>query len=336
MTITNFSNGERHVSGNRCERGASLERVPKKSPIPNMYEWKYKRVFGYRRLTEKAATRGDIGIPRVLNMYEDYPFWFTVLTHLKFRVMISGRSNHDLFEDGMESIPSENVCYPAKLVHGHIESLLDKGITTIFYPCVSFNEPTAQGQDNTFNCPIVATYPEVIRNNMERLVEENARFISPFLNLNNRELLPRRLAEVFADWDVTEEEAREACEAGWEISAFHAEIKDKARESLDYVRENGIRGIVIAGFTIGSKSTTVFKANSGPDGRANRTRWLKQSGRPLRVRDRGHTIRAFAGNRNYGDDGPVFGAASSFGCSLVRLRRPGSKVEGARTFTSLN
>lgn len=248
MTITNFSNGERHVSGNRCERGASLERVPKKSPIPNMYEWKYKRVFGYRRLTEKAATRGDIGIPRVLNMYEDYPFWFTVLTHLKFRVMISGRSNHDLFEDGMESIPSENVCYPAKLVHGHIESLLDKGITTIFYPCVSFNEPTAQGQDNTFNCPIVATYPEVIRNNMERLVEENARFISPFLNLNNRELLPRRLAEVFADWDVTEEEAREACEAGWEeVSAFHAEIKDKARESLDYIRENGIRGIVLAG-----------------------------------------------------------------------------------------
>lgn len=248
MTITNFSNGERHVSGNRCERGASLERVPKKSPIPNMFEWKYKRVFGYRRLTEKAATRGDIGIPRVLNMYEDYPFWFTVLTHLKFRVMISGRSNHALFEEGMESIPSENVCYPAKLVHGHIESLLDKGITTIFYPCISFNEPTANGQDNTFNCPIVATYPEVIRNNMERLTQEKARFISPFLNLNNRDILPRRLAEVFADWGVSEDEAREACEAGWEeVDAFHAEIKQKARESLNYIREHKIRGIVLAG-----------------------------------------------------------------------------------------
>ncbi|MFY9263475.1 MAG: activase [Actinomycetaceae bacterium] len=248
MTISKFSTGERHVSGNRCERGASLERVPKKSPIPNMYEWKYKRIFGYRRLREKAATRGDIGIPRVLNMYEDYPFWFTVLTQLKFRVMISGRSNHELFEDGMESIPSENLCYPAKLAHGHIEHLLDKGITTIFYPCVSYNEPTTAGQDNNFNCPIVATYPEVIRNNMERLTADKATFISPFLNLANRDVLPRRIAETFADWGVTEDEARAACEAGWEeMDAVKAEIKQKGQEALDYIRANNIRGIVLAG-----------------------------------------------------------------------------------------
>ncbi|MDP9805835.1 putative CoA-substrate-specific enzyme activase [Trueperella bonasi] len=248
MTISTFSTGERHVSGNRCERGASLERVPAKSPIPNMYEWKYKRIFGYRRLREKDATRGDIGIPRVLNMYEDYPFWFTVLTKLKFRVMISGRSNHELFEDGMESIPSENVCYPAKLAHGHIESLLDKGITTIFYPCVSYSEDTTSGQDNNFNCPIVATYPEVIRNNMERLAEEKATFIAPFLSLKNREILPRRIAETFADWGVTEDEAREACDAGWEeMAAVQAEIKAKGREALDYIRDNKIKGIVLAG-----------------------------------------------------------------------------------------
>ncbi len=248
MTISRFSTGERHVSGNRCERGASLERVPKKSPIPNMYDWKYKRIFGYRRLKESDAVRGDIGIPRVLNMYEDYPFWFTVLTKLKFRVMISGRSNHDLFEAGMESIPSENVCYPAKLVHGHIESLLDKGIKRIFYPCVSYSEELTGGQDNNFNCPIVATYPEVIRNNMERLAEDKAEFISPFLSLANRDLLPRRLAEVFAECGVSEEEAREACDAGWEEQdAYHAEVKAKGREALQYVRDNGMRAIVLAG-----------------------------------------------------------------------------------------
>lgn len=248
MTISTFSTGERHVSGNRCERGASLERVPKKSPIPNIYDWKYKRTFGYRRLTEKNATRGDIGIPRVLNMYEDYPFWFTVLSALKFRVMVSTRSNHELFEKGMETIPSENVCYPAKLVHGHIDNLLDKGVKTIFYPCVTFNDDSVKGQDNTFNCPIVATYPEVIRNNMARLTEDRARFISPFLSLHNKEKLPARLAEIFADWDVTVEEARAACEAGWgEEAAYHEDIREKGREALEYVREHGIRGIVLAG-----------------------------------------------------------------------------------------
>ncbi|MDY2941372.1 MAG: acyl-CoA dehydratase activase-related protein [Varibaculum sp.] len=248
MTVTRFSTGERHVSGNRCERGASLEKRPQRSPIPNMYEWKYKRVFGYRRLTEEAATRGDIGIPRVLNMYEDYPFWFTVLTALKYRVLLSGRSSHELFESGMETIPSENVCYPAKLVHGHIESLLDKGVRRIFYPCVTYNEESAPGQDNTFNCPIVGTYPEVIRNNMERLTMDRAEFISPFLSFANRERLPERIAEVFAADGVTLTEAKAACAKGWEEwDAFHAEVLAKGREALDYVREHQIRGIVLAG-----------------------------------------------------------------------------------------
>ena len=248
MTISKFSTGERHVSGNRCERGASLERAPKKSPIPNMYDWKYKRLFGYRRLTEEKATRGDLGIPRVLNMYEDYPFWFTVLSALKYRVLISGRSSHDLFEEGMESIPSENVCYPAKLVHGHIENLLDKGIKRIFYPCVTYNSETAVGQDNTFSCPIVGTYPEVIRGNMERIIAGEAEFISPFLSFANREALPRRLAEVFASDGVSEAEAREACRLGWEEwDAFHADVLAKGREALEYVRERGMRAIVLAG-----------------------------------------------------------------------------------------
>ncbi|MEZ7898538.1 MAG: acyl-CoA dehydratase activase-related protein [Flaviflexus sp.] len=248
MTISEFSTGQRHVSGNRCDRGASLEKRPPKSPIPNMFDWKYKRTFGYRRLTEAKAFRGDIGIPRVLGMYENYPFWFTVLSELGFRVMLSGRSSHELFKDGMESIPSENVCYPAKFAHGHIESLLDKGVKTIFYPCVSYEKKVSDGQDNNFNCPIVATYPEVLRNNMERLAGHDVTFMSPFLSLSDRGLLPKRLVEVFADFGVTEEEALVACTKGWEEDdAYRQDILDKGQETLDYIAKHNIRGIVLAG-----------------------------------------------------------------------------------------
>ncbi|AWE42061.1 acyl-CoA dehydratase activase-related protein [Actinobaculum sp. 313] len=324
MTISTFSTGERHVSGNRCERGASLERVPKKSPIPNMFDWKYKRVFGYRRLTEDKATRGDIGIPRVLNMYEDYPFWFTVLTQLKFRVLISGRSNHDLFEEGMESIPSENVCYPAKLVHGHIESLLKKGVQTIFYPCVSYEQETANGQDNSFNCPIVATYPEVIRNNMESLAGPDIRFISPFLSLRNREVLPRRIAEVFAEWGVTEEEAAVACAKGWEeLDAFHAEVRAKGQEALQYIREHNMRGIVLAGRPYHLDP----EINHGiPEviiglGMAVLTEDAMVEGaleRPLRVRDQwAYHSRLYEAAATVGDDVDLeLVQLTSFGCGL--------------------
>ena len=121
LTITTFNDGQRHVSGNRCERGATQERRAKKSDMPNLYDYKYRRTFAYRRLRQGQDTRGEIGIPRVLGMYENYPLWFTILTQLGFRVIISGRSNHELFESGMDSIPSENVCYPAKLSHGHVQ-----------------------------------------------------------------------------------------------------------------------------------------------------------------------------------------------------------------------
>jgi predicted CoA-substrate-specific enzyme activase len=248
LTISTFSDGTRHVSGNRCERGASLEARPKKSEIPNLFDYKYKRLFSYRRLTEAKATRGDIGIPRVLNMYENFPFWFTTLTALGFRVLISGRSNHDLFEKGMETIPSENVCYPAKLVHGHIESLLDQGVKTIFYPCVSFEHQEFEQADNHFNCPVVALYPQVAWNNIDGLRKEGVRFLNPFLNLDNREKLVERLVEIFADWNVTEAEAREALEKGWaEDAQVKADVRAEGRRALDYIRQHHMRGIVLAG-----------------------------------------------------------------------------------------
>ena len=265
LTITTFNDGQRHISGNRCERGATQERRATKSDLPNLYDYKYKRAFSYRRLREGAATRGDIGIPRVLGMYENYPLWFTVLTSLGFRVMISGRSNHELFESGMDTIPSENVCYPAKLAHGHIEALIAKGITTIWFPCVFYERELVQGVADHFNCPIVATYPEVIRNNVEAVRDgqqegpdgaeggtgpggSGVRMLSPFLNLADPATLAERLVEVFADWDVTLPEARRAVAAGFaEDAAFKADVRAEGRRTLEWMREHGRRGIVLAG-----------------------------------------------------------------------------------------
>lgn len=248
LTISTFGDGTRHVSGNRCERGASTERVPTKSELPNLFDYKYKRIFGYRRLTDDKAFRGEIGIPRVLNMYENFPLWFTILTSLGFRVTISGRSSHEVFEHGMESIPSESVCYPAKLAHGHIESLLDRGITTIFYPCVPLESKESDGSDNHFNCPVVAFYPQVIERNLTRLREPGVRYLSPMLNLDNPELLARRLVEVFADWNVTLKEATAAVQAGYEEDAqVKADIRAEGRRALEYIAQTGIKGIVLAG-----------------------------------------------------------------------------------------
>ena len=248
LTISTFDDGSRHVSGNRCERGASLDKRPKKSEIPNLYAYKYQRIFGYRRLIDAKATRGEIGIPRALGIYEDYPLWFTVLTQLGFKVMLSGRSNHDLFESGMESIPSENVCYPAKLAHGHIEWLLDHGVTTIFFPCIPFERREFAAADNNYTCPIVAFYPQVLEKNMDRLREPGVRYLDPFLNLDDPGKLAERLVEVFADWDVTLPEARAAVAAGYEeLDSVHADIRAEGDRALQYMRENGVRGIVLAG-----------------------------------------------------------------------------------------
>ena len=265
LTITTFNDGQRHISGNRCERGATQERRATKSDLPNLYDYKYKRAFSYRRLLEGAATRGDIGIPRVLGMYENYPLWFTVLTSLGFRVMISGRSNHELFESGMDTIPSENVCYPAKLAHGHIEALIAKGIRTIWFPCVFYERELVKGAADHFNCPIVATYPEVIRNNVEAVRDgqqegpdgaeggtgpggSGVRMLSPFLNLADPATLAERLVEVFADWGVTLPEARRAVAAGFaEDAAFKADVRAEGRRALRWMEDNGRKGIVLAG-----------------------------------------------------------------------------------------
>lgn len=248
LTISSFPDGSRHVSGNRCERGASLEDRPQRTEVPNLYDYKYRRLFAYRRLTDAKATRGAIGIPRVLNMYENYPLWFTILTSLGFKVMLSGRSSHELFADGMETIPSENVCYPAKLAHGHIEWLLDRGVTTIFYPCVSLEQPSFEASDHNFNCPVVAFYPQVLSKNIDRLREPGVRFMDPFVNLADPDKLAERMVEIFESYDVTPEEARAAVEAGYaEDAAYKADVRAEGERALAHMAEHGRQGIVLAG-----------------------------------------------------------------------------------------
>ncbi|WEV72775.1 acyl-CoA dehydratase activase-related protein [Bifidobacterium sp. ESL0790] len=247
LTITTFQDGSRYVTGNRCERGADAK--AERSDRPNLYDYKYKRVFAYRRLTDKKAYRGEIGIPRALNMYENYPFWFTLLTNLGFKVRLSGRSSHELFQSGIESIASENICYPAKMVHGHIKWLLDRGVKTIFYPCVSYEENLVEGDtDNHYNCPIVANYPVVIEANMAELREPGIRYMRPYFNLADHELMVDRIVEEFAWTNVTREEAEKAVKAAYaEDKIFKHDVQQEGLRALAYIKEHNCRGIVLAG-----------------------------------------------------------------------------------------
>ena len=185
LTINMFGK-KKFISGNRCERGSGNN--GSNTYLPNMVAYKYKRVFDYKSLALEEAKRGIIGLPRVLNMYEDYPFWHTLFTNLGFRVVLSDHSSRSLFEKGMESIPSESVCYPAKMVHGHIMNLINKDVKTIFYPCIMYEEKEFENSDNSYNCPIVTSYPESIKLNMDILKEKNIKFLNPFLPLEKDKL----------------------------------------------------------------------------------------------------------------------------------------------------
>ena len=247
LTINIFSNGKRYISGNRCEKGAGKTETHKN--LPNLVKYKYERIFDYKPIDEQYATRGTIGIPRVLNMYEDYPFWFTFLTNLGFRVIISDKSTRKTYEDGMESMPSESVCYPAKLSHGHIENLLQKGIKTIFYPCMPFSRKEYEKADNKYNCPIVISYSEVLRNNVEGLKNPEIKFINPFLPFDTPNLVKKILElDEFKEYKFTKQELIDAAEkAQAEYHKCKKYIQDKGIETVRYLEENNLKGIVLAG-----------------------------------------------------------------------------------------
>ena len=247
LTINKFSNGTKHISGNRCEKGAGI--VSENKELPNLVKYKYQRIFDYKPLDEKDAPRGTIGIPRVLNMYEDYPFWFTFLTNLGFRVIISEKSNRKTYEKGMESMPSESVCYPAKLSHGHIISLLQQGIKTIFYPCMPFSRKEYKDADNHYNCPIVISYSEVLKNNVEELKADDVTFLNPFLPFEPKTLAKTILGlPEFKKYNFTKKELLNAAQkAEEEYRRCREDIHAEGLKAVKYLDENHLKGIVLAG-----------------------------------------------------------------------------------------
>jgi len=245
LTINKFDSGNRFISGNRCEKPLG---VTNKEKVPNMFDYKYNRLFNYEPLTLSQASRGEIGIPRVLNMYDSYPFWFTLLTYLRFRVTLSGESTKELYEKGMSTISSDSICYPAKIVHGHIVDLIEKGVKRIFYPCVMFEEKEDNKSQNQYNCPVVTSYPEVIKNNIDLIKEENIEFMIPFFSLESREVILKTVMEEFKDFGVTREEARIAVDKAWEEKySFRKDLRNKALEIIEELNRTGRPGIVICG-----------------------------------------------------------------------------------------
>ena len=248
LTINQFGGGRRFISGNRCERGLGLDR--KKKDVPNLFDYKFKRLFGtIDPLPADEAKRGIIGIPRVLNMYEDFPFWAVFFKKLSFRVVLSPVSSRQIYELGIESIPSESECYPAKITHGHVTWLIRKGIKTIFYPCVPYEREEDPTAGNHYNCPIVTSYAENIKNNVEEIKANGVRFLNPFMAFTNEEVLTRQLVKVMKEeFGIDAAEVREAAHAGWqELLQSKKDIENEGEKAIRWCVEHKKHGIVLAG-----------------------------------------------------------------------------------------
>lgn len=247
LTVTLFSDGRQFITGNRCERGARIK-IKREDKKVNLVDYKYRRLFKYRPLRKKEAIRGEIGIPRVLNMYENYPLWHTFFSDLGFRVKLSPRSNKELYEQGMETIPSDTACYPAKIAHGHIQALIDSGVPMIFYPGVVFEREESKEADNHFNCPIVQSYPDVIRNNVDDIREGKVDYRNPYLNLANEASVAKVLGRCFKDLGITQDEINSALHHAYkELEIFKEDIRQKGEETLLMLNQKGERGVVLSG-----------------------------------------------------------------------------------------
>ncbi len=247
LTINKFSSGKKFTTGNRCEIGAGLEKAH--DDTYNLFAYKYKRLFDYIPLEEAEATRGKIGIPRVLNMYENYPFWFRLFTQLGYEVVLSPQSSKPIYESGMESISSDTACYPAKLVHGHIKWLVNNGVKEIFYPSINHENMEDENATNHYNCPVVATYPEVIANNMDDIFADNGvTFHHPFLPYDDKEKLTRRMYEEMQGAGISYDEINDAVMAAVEENEhFKNDVHRQALRIIKYVRRNGKKAVVLAG-----------------------------------------------------------------------------------------
>lgn len=244
LTVNKFSDGRSYISGNRCERGLGKEKTD--SSIPNLFAYKLHRMFSYEPLPDTEAVRGRVGIPRVLNMYENYPFWFTFFTRLKYQVVLSPLSNRKIYEMGIESIPSESECYPAKLAHGHVEWLIKQNVDFIFYPALFYERNEFDDANNHYNCPIVTSYSENIKNNVEAIGRGEIVFKNPFMSFKEPALILQSLEKEFPD--IPASELREAVDAAWqELDNVRRDMCKKGEEVIEYLEKNHARGIVLAG-----------------------------------------------------------------------------------------
>ena len=247
LTINRFSGNRSYITGNRCERGLGKEK--NKENIPNLFEYKNERLFAYPPLKKEEATRGTVGLPRVLNMYENYPFWATFFAALKFEVVLSPQSTRKIYELGIDSIPSESECYPAKLAHGHVSWLIQHQVDFIFYPCIPYERNEFPDSNNHYNCPIVTSYAENIKNNVDEITSGQVRFLNPFMAFTNLDVLTEQLVHTFTEeFSIPAEEIKAAARTAWqELSNAREDIKRKGEETLAYLKETGKRGIVLAG-----------------------------------------------------------------------------------------
>ncbi len=247
LTVNQFGGGRRFISGNRCERGLGLDR--KKKEVPNLFDYKMHRLFDIETLSEDEAPRGTIGIPRVLNLYENYPFWAVFFRELGFRVVLSPVSTRKIYELGIESIPSESECYPAKITHGHVSWLIKNGVKTIFYPCIPYERDEENGAGNHYNCPIVTSYAENIKNNVEEIETEHIRFLSPFMAFTNEKILSTQLEKIMQqEFGIPAAETRTAAHAGWaELLQVKKDVEAEGERAVQWCKENKKHGIVLAG-----------------------------------------------------------------------------------------
>ncbi len=261
LTVNNFGGRRRFITGNRCEKGAGVKR--NKTLAPNLFEYKEKILFGYEPLERESAPRGCVGIPRALNMYENYPFWFTFFTKLGFSVALSDVTTKQTYEAGIESMPSESVCYPAKLSHGHIMNLIEKDPDFIWFPCIKWEKKEDQDAGNSYNCPVVMSYPEALKLNIDEIVEGKVSFLNPFVPYQDKKELKRRLYAIFGDEreeartqensrvkgpKISKKEIDEAVDAAWaEDEAFKKDMQRAGEQTLAWIKEHDAHGIVLAG-----------------------------------------------------------------------------------------
>ncbi len=262
LTINDFGGGHRFITGNRCEKGSGRSRKDK-ADAPNLFKVKNELLFDRPVLDRTEAPHGTVGIPRALNMYENYPFWHAFFTQLGFSVVLSDQSTKKIYEAGIESMPSESVCYPAKLSHGHIMNLLDKDVDFIWMPCVRWERQEDDSATNHYNCPIVMSYPQALELNVDELAAPDVQYMAPFLPYDNKRELKRRLYELvseqrqadaksgkgrFVGEHITRTQINEAVEIAWKADL---EFKDAMHrlgdEALAWIEEHDAHGIVIAG-----------------------------------------------------------------------------------------